>query len=661
MTNINTKITVAYVVIQVTIAVFVSIVGAVHVKRCINESKSNTEESIKLSEGGCGGAADRNKSDDIQLNKSDDIQLNKSRNEETTISIEYNVSPKKKQESFCELWAKTVWKMKGVYSSLVVHCFDVLSDVLVILQWLNTPNVDDDNIDPQVMAYTAIFVILFSKTFSTVAIYIKEQKFTRALLQFLDLLIFQEIYEAHNKIKHQINKKDLKDKNTTIESTLSFKYIRQMEAVFESIPESVLQLVYVLRTSSIKTIFVLSIIQSMISMTNSVLNQDYTRMQEEKWKKYKQKLPPTIQFFKHAMFRFSEVAYRVGLLSLLWTVCGGFIFSIIAFIELLIITSRTIALFLDGIIPFNADSMVLAFNSLIIIPSEEMYVNFETDDGRTLLFCCVCAWLGVCGGMLPWLFILFGVLVAKLKFNIDDSQDLILIPSIRANTSYLELVFLVFWGVFSEHGERKKFLLSVNHGGSIFITTCIFFVIYTQFAWLFPNFSLPFNVNARSKWGYAYANEFGELTKMKLPKFPYVKKLNLFNKAGKWEKISVEIQNKQQFWDETTDEIRIDINIDDVKDLGYGLDVGAKCRIKDKNIKKKIETKMKSLSGIYTIEKIYTMNNRTWLRVKHFPSMTSAAFAMAKQNDDIVKWLQLQGSVTHINEKITEEEIKEFL
>ena len=65
-----------------------------------------------------------------------------------------------------------------------------------------------------------------------------------------------------------------------------------MEAIFESIPQSVLQLVFIIRTGAqfenqSNTIFIVSIlliIQSIISITNSILRNDntndITKMQE---------------------------------------------------------------------------------------------------------------------------------------------------------------------------------------------------------------------------------------------------------------------------------------------------------------------------------------------------------------------------------------------
>eukprot|EP01083_Nonionella_stella_P273326 927101_1 len=140
-------------------------------------------------------------------------------------------------KGFCELWIKIAWKMRSVYSSLAVHCFDVATDVLVIVQWMNTPTEAVDHVDPQTMAYSAIGVMIFSRILSAVAIFIKERNLMRSFLQLLDLLIFQEIYESHHKIVSQFKNKQLKDQKHPIESTLSFKYVRNMEAIFESIPE----------------------------------------------------------------------------------------------------------------------------------------------------------------------------------------------------------------------------------------------------------------------------------------------------------------------------------------------------------------------------------------------------------------------------------------
>ena len=97
--------------------------------------------------------------------------------------------------------------MRGIYGGLSVHCFDVLTDILVIVQWLNEEDKEGDSIDPRAMVWAAIGVLIFSKTFSSIAIYAKEENILRAILQIFDLLIFVEIYEAHKKIVSNIKNK----------------------------------------------------------------------------------------------------------------------------------------------------------------------------------------------------------------------------------------------------------------------------------------------------------------------------------------------------------------------------------------------------------------------------------------------------------------------
>eukprot|EP01083_Nonionella_stella_P147989 467791_1 len=301
MANFNKVLTIIYVSTQVTIALFVSVFGAVHVRRAIQEHISTEPSKMRITP------------DDIDEQK--DAGDNPSSDADTNITMDIeDKTNNMKQKGFCELWVKIVWKMRSVYSSLAVHCFDVLTDVLVIIQWMDTPNDPDDHVDPQIMAYCAIGVIVFSRVLSAIAIFLKEQDWARSLLQLFDLLIFQEIYDSHHKIVSQFTNKQLKDKQHPIESTLSFKYVRSMEAIFESVPEAVLQLVYVMRVGTKidrdQIIFIISIVQSVISMTNSILNNDYTMMKDDKWAKYKQRLPPSFEFFKHAICRLSEIIHR---------------------------------------------------------------------------------------------------------------------------------------------------------------------------------------------------------------------------------------------------------------------------------------------------------------------------------------------------------------
>merc|ERR1712129_542415 len=143
------------------------------------------------------------------------------------------------------------WKMRSVYTSLAVHSFDVLTDALVIISWWNLEINDNeiDNIDSKLMAKCAIAVLIFHKLFSVIAFWVKEGFTYRCVLQFFDLLIFEEIYVSHKQIVNTFN--NVNADEDALDTSTSFKYIRSLEAVFESMPQSVLQMVFILRTGGL--------------------------------------------------------------------------------------------------------------------------------------------------------------------------------------------------------------------------------------------------------------------------------------------------------------------------------------------------------------------------------------------------------------------------
>ena len=89
--------------------------------------------------------------------------------------------------------------MRSVYDGLAVHSFDVLTDVLVIMEWLRlstTPNISYENVDLLIITWSKIAVII-----------IITQNIRRALLQLFDMLIFEEIYESYKEIVSQFKNK----------------------------------------------------------------------------------------------------------------------------------------------------------------------------------------------------------------------------------------------------------------------------------------------------------------------------------------------------------------------------------------------------------------------------------------------------------------------
>ena len=166
------------------------------------------------------------------------------------------------------------------------------------------------------------------------------------------------------------------------------------------------------------------------------------------------------------------------------------------------------------------------------------------------------------------------------------------IPMSRIGVSFAELIFVILWAIYAEDGNRQKFLFSFDHGLSIFIATCIFFFIYTQYELLFPDFSLPLGVNVRTKWGYAFCNELTELKKVRVPidQIPYD-----VNNAFV---TSYRVANAADFWDEPYKKRTIVRNVS----------------------KSPMAVEM---------------------------HVTAAIYALANENHDIVQWLEEQGAKAH--------------
>ena len=160
--------------------------------------------------------------------------------------------------------------------------------------------------------------------------------------------------------------------NTGIDSSITFKYLRSLEALFEATPQAVLQLVHVMRTESFEAIFIISIIQSIISMSNSMLNEDNAYMTHPQWKSYKKRFPiPHFNFLKHWLFRALEITSRIFIFALFWTVVGGLSFSILLGFEVLFPIIYNLNLLRQG--DASWEEFFLSLNIIVVMPPEWIF------------------------------------------------------------------------------------------------------------------------------------------------------------------------------------------------------------------------------------------------------------------------------------------------
>ena len=363
-----------------------------------------------------------------------------------------------------------------------------------------------------------------------------------------------------------------RDATEVIETTTSFKFLRNLEAVFESIPQSVLQLVFLMRTkwnfntsstnnnsSSNSQLFLaisfLSIFQCIVSMANSVIKNDNGQMTLPKWKRHKRRCPPTVEFGKHALSRVSEVVYRIGLLSLIWTVCEGLAFSIVIGCEFVILVAIVVfemnTFFDESRSIQSIEDYMLRVQTLIILPSELVYgfemskdwfsgdiltltrnIPINNPFGRLLVFhdLCLCIFCYFCCVRVSTC--AFASIGESCKAEYHKRSKHYFVPTTRIGISFIEWIFLVLYGVFGENGERLKYLINVENGLVVFIISFIMYAIYTQYLLLFPNFSLPGDVSVRSVQGLAFNGELEELQRYKVNLNHYTTEAQFWNNSS---------------------------------------------------------------------------------------------------------------------------------
>ena len=522
-----------YAVIQAIITLIVSIIGVkyvmnqfklqkgtaysplrtpVNIIRTVNDIHSTTSEvNIQIHD-------DKDSDDPDDATNGQQYEVCEVNSRICLFSKTLNITQKLSKIPFYKLWFIVVWKLRNVYGPLAVHLFDILTDILVIISWYKFPDIQGDGIDPIVMANCAIIVLLFHKFISIVAFWAKEKSIKRCLLQLFDLLIFQEIYLSHQRVtthfKHQSkaldsNKITDKTKEDTIETTSSFKYVRNLEAVFESIPQSILQLVFIIRigwqsdkNDVLLAIFIASMVQSIISMTNSILKNDNQYMTLPKWHKHRQRWLPTIPFVKHAICRLAEVLYRIGLCALFWAVCGGVPFAIFISVEIILLLGIVVG-WDDTANRLNAEDWCLRIQELVIMPSELVYAQPFED----LLY--GVKLITLCGGSICFCSIP-AILISTLCCHRDNCY---MHMTIKIGLSMLEWSVLIVWSFMDE--DKFNLLFNDNHGLYVFIISIICYLVYTQYLALFPNFSLPHNIPIRSNYGYAFNGELEELKRIK--------------------------------------------------------------------------------------------------------------------------------------------------
>eukprot|EP01083_Nonionella_stella_P070868 189892_1 len=319
MSNYSSIVTWIYCALYGTVSLFTSIICAIHTKS--EYSKLQTKDTdihdiVHLHR--------KNVSADTSDRIKSDIDTNA--NLHTMTSCQTCVW-------FLKHWGKLIYKKKKVYFSILPHIFDQATDVGVILQYhwymKNDPHMQS-NINIKYWFYLSISILCIHRIVSCLAVWMNTRNLCNVLLQSLDLLIMRCIWTNYTL-------------NTTERSTLQ-RLLEIIEATFESMPQLVLSMVFLLQTQQFDTIITLSVIISMWSLTSRVVSDDKALVNED-WQHL------GVGYLTRVSLRFLEISSRVSLYALLWARLGGLVtFIIVAFESLFLVT---ICISIHSVIPMG--------------------------------------------------------------------------------------------------------------------------------------------------------------------------------------------------------------------------------------------------------------------------------------------------------------------
>eukprot|EP01084_Bolivina_argentea_P209368 356643_1 len=225
---------------------------------------------------------------------------------------------------FLKLWVKSLWKMKKIYISIIPHIFDQATDLGVLFQyhafWKNNTFTA---IKAQYWFFTSIIVIVLYKFISCISVYLLTKSPKDVVYQFFDVLMLKAVY-ANYKLK-------------TDEPSNAQRYLQVLEATFESGPQILISMAFILKTNVWDGIVLVSIFASLWTLTSRVASDDKSVV-ADRWKsiEFTYKRWPIVNWryiFRVIFWRLSEITNKISLYTLIWLSIGGFSLIIIILFE----------------------------------------------------------------------------------------------------------------------------------------------------------------------------------------------------------------------------------------------------------------------------------------------------------------------------------------
>eukprot|EP01084_Bolivina_argentea_P180383 311635_1 len=161
------------------------------------------------------------------------------------------------------LWVKDIWGRKSVYLPLVAHLVDTATDVAgaaEFYQIASNSTTDECGINVWYLFGLSIGAMIVYRLVSAFAIWRITQSVTRIIFQMFDVELFRILWLSH---LLGLNRKSSPQ-----------RLISVLEAVFEAAPQTMVQIIYLLKTNNFSGVIFMSSILSCFNLTNTIIGDD---------------------------------------------------------------------------------------------------------------------------------------------------------------------------------------------------------------------------------------------------------------------------------------------------------------------------------------------------------------------------------------------------
>ena len=219
-------------------------------------------------------------------------------------------------KDFFTIWWNEIKRLKTCYLVALRHELDQVTDIAVMIEFgklARQEKTSDKQCEPVnfdwLLRFSVVFFLLY-RLISAYSLYDITRKPRRFVYQLFDLELFRTLLVNHAaKSKSACNPQ---------------RWIQSLEAIWESTPQALIQLFYIVQISTVgkrpNWIVLVSFGYSILSIANKSTSEDKLAFK----RKYQTFSKSKKGYLVRVLFRIIDVTYRTSIIFLIWILFGGF-------------------------------------------------------------------------------------------------------------------------------------------------------------------------------------------------------------------------------------------------------------------------------------------------------------------------------------------------